>query len=145
MAVEIINSGKHINFDVIDTWNGSTEHQTDPILENDGLYCEFIKNIEPVKHAINTIRMASLDAANTYADESLDFVFIDASHMYEDVKADLIAWYPKIKPGGILAGHDYGTWDGVTRAVNEFFADKTFEATTEICFVHRKIKNIYEC
>jgi GR25 family glycosyltransferase involved in LPS biosynthesis len=75
--------------------------------------------------------MKSLDAVSRFDDHSLDFVFIDASHEYEDVKADIIAWLPKIKPGGILAGHDYyiGDFDyypGVKQAVNEEFSE--FEA-----------------
>lgn len=50
-----------------------------------------------------------------------DFVYIDASHDYESVKADLEAWWPVVTAQGILAGHDYdSTHPGVMRAVNEF-------------------------
>jgi predicted O-methyltransferase YrrM len=140
MAVEIVNSGKNIKFDAVDTWEGSAEHLGHPLLENDGLYQEFIKNIEPVKDIINPIRKPSLAAANDYADRSLDYVFIDASHTYEDVIADLTAWYPKIKVGGIIAGHDYGSWESVTRAVDDFFnsINRGFIYTEELCFIHKK-------
>ena len=73
-------------------------------------------------------RMTSLEAAEAIADHSLDFAFIDARHDYESVKEDLQAWFDKIKPGGILAGHDYADGHhpqgrfGVKRAVDEFFA-----------------------
>lgn len=140
MAVEILNSQKRILFDVVDTWKGSAEHMGQPILQNDGLYFEFLKNIEPVNEVIKPIRMPSLEAAQNYPDNSLDFVFIDASHEYEDVIADLAAWYPKVKIGGVLAGHDYPTWEGVTRAVNDFFdqIERPFISTNEMCFVcHR--------
>jgi len=46
LAVEIINSGKNIKLDVVDTWEGSSEHRLE---NNDELYLEFLKNIEPVR------------------------------------------------------------------------------------------------
>jgi hypothetical protein len=113
MAVEIINSKKQIKFDCIDTWEGSEEHRDpnsqhyEPVLnEKDGLYNLFLKNIEPVKHIINPIRKPSREAVLMYEDASLNFVFIDAAHDYENVCEDIKAWLPKVKPGGLLAGHD---------------------------------------
>jgi hypothetical protein len=54
--------------------------------------------------------------------ESLDSVYIDASHTYEDVLADIGFWRPIIRPGGIISGHDYWPCDiGVMDAVNEAF------------------------
>jgi hypothetical protein len=71
-------------------------------------------------------RMTSLEAASLVADATLDFVYIDARHDYDSVKEDLNAWFPKVRPGGILAGHDYldgvmneGVY-GVRSAVDEF-------------------------
>lgn len=68
--------------------------------------------------------IASHKAAALIEDVSLDFVFIDADHSYEGCAADIAAWLPKLKPAGILSGHDYENTDfpkfGVTRAVNEF-------------------------
>ena len=50
----------------------------------------------------------SLAAAAEYEDESVDIVFLDADHEMRAVERDIRAWWPKIKPTGILAGHDYG-------------------------------------
>ena len=62
----------------------------------------------------------SVDSAKLFADASLDVVYIDAAHDYESVKADILAWRPKLKPGGILSGHDYGPHAlGVIQAVEE--------------------------
>lgn len=49
----------------------------------------------------------SMEAAKDFADSSLDFVYIDANHEKQFVIDDITQWYRKIKPGGIVAGHDY--------------------------------------
>lgn len=108
MCVEIVNSGKKIKFDCIDIWQDEQDYEF------------FLKNLDTVKSHFNSIRMPSIEAATLYSDESLDFVCIDASHDYEDIKADINAWLPKIRPGGILAGDDY-LFPGVYKAVNEAF------------------------
>jgi hypothetical protein len=72
-------------------------------------------------------RMTSVEAAAKVPDHSFDFVYIDARHDYESVKEDLGAWSAKVRPGGILAGHDYVDGDlpqgefYVKSAVDEFF------------------------
>ena len=59
-----------------------------------------------------------------YIPDELSFVFIDALHEYEAVKADIKAWWPKLKIGAILAGHDYNHICGVKPAVDEIFGKK---------------------
>lgn len=107
MAVEIANSGKSIRFDCVDHWQ-ETDMQ------------RFLDNIAPVAGFINPIRSPSVEAAARYVDHSLDFVMIDAGHKYEEVLADLAAWAPKVKAGGILAGDDFN-WPGVEKAVREVY------------------------
>jgi hypothetical protein len=75
------------------------------------------------------VRDASPQAAANFRDGQLDYVFIDAQHHYEAVRADLRGWFGKVRRGGILAGHDYldgvlpeGIF-GVKRAVDEFAAE----------------------
>lgn len=121
MCVEIINSGKQIRFDCVDTWGGSADSST-PLVTDDSVYNEFLKNLEPVVGYFNPIRMLSTEAANLYADNSLDFVCIDASHDYENVKADISAWMPKVKSGGLLVGDDF-PYPGVAQAVRELCPD----------------------
>lgn len=137
MAVEIINSGKKIEFFCVDTWEGSVEHEGMEDLSL--LYDIFINNMKPVEPYYFPLKMKSLDAVSKFEDESLDFVFVDASHEYEDVKADILAWLPKVKPGGVLAGHDYYPnaefFPSVYAAANEtldpFIADQN-------CYIYRK-------
>lgn len=73
------------------------------------------------------MEMTSLEAAQQFQSEALDFVFIDAGHTYKDVKEDLEAWTPKVRKGGIVSGHDYYEFPsgrgGVIPAVNEYIAE----------------------
>lgn len=62
----------------------------------------------------------SVEAAVDYPTEYFDFVFIDAEHTYDACKADIQAWWPKVRLGGLLCGHDYSMAD-VNKAVNEMF------------------------
>jgi predicted O-methyltransferase YrrM len=117
MGVEIYNSKKEIEYDAIDTFEGSREHGT-----VHGLYEEAVQNLKPIIDLgiVNVIKGHSLEVVSKYEDESIDFCFIDGSHEYEDVKADILAYLPKVKKGGILSGHDYDRiWAGVIQAVDE--------------------------
>lgn len=71
-----------------------------------------------VLDSVRLIQLPSVMAAGAYPDGSLDFVWIDGDHRYDAVLADLRAWWPKVKPGGVLAGHDYDKPD-VVRAVRD--------------------------
>jgi len=53
------------------------------------------------------IRAMSMDAVKNFADESLDFVFIDANHAFDYVMEDIIHWSKKVRRGGVVSGHDY--------------------------------------
>ena len=136
MAVEIANSNKNIDFYCVDTWEGSIEHKNNT--EISMLYDIFLNNMKSIESYYTPLKMKSLDAVSKFEDSSLDFVFIDGSHEYEDVKEDIKAWLPKIKPGGVLAGHDYYVdgpdWKpGVKRAVNE---ELTGFETAEKCWIY---------
>lgn len=118
MAVEIINSGKEIKFDCVDTWLGSIEHQDMDIVKQGELYDRFIENMRPVEGHYRALRMTSVEASKLYEDNSLDFVCLDGSHEYEDVRADILSWLPKLRPGATLGGDDF-PWPGVKQAVTE--------------------------
>jgi Methyltransferase domain len=127
MGVEILNSGKKIRYDAIDHFEGSKEHKEDPmwVPRLSSLYDVCVANLQPISHVVNIIKSDSIVASQNYQDQSLDFVFIDGGHSYESIKADITAWLPKVKKGGILAGHDYPDWAGVVKAVHEFFGENT--------------------
>jgi predicted O-methyltransferase YrrM len=60
-------------------------------------------------HPYNTIFIPriSIEAVKSIEDNSLDFVFIDGNHEYKHVLEDITEWTKKVKPGGVVAGHDY--------------------------------------
>ena len=72
------------------------------------------------------IRLPSVKAARCFGVGELDFVFIDGEYSYHAVKADVEAWWPKIRAGGLLIGHDYTPkrFPRVCRAVDEFAQSK---------------------
>lgn len=76
---------------------------------------------------IVVVSMTSERAAAVVPDDALDFAFIDANHLYDYIRRDLQIWSAKVKPGGVVAGHDYAfpvdAW-GVQRAVDEAFGDR---------------------
>jgi predicted O-methyltransferase YrrM len=77
---------------------------------------------------VNIYKLSSEEAIDNYKDNSLDFVFIDASHDYESVLQDMRSWYAKVKPGGIFAGDDHDSnWPGVTQAVQAFTTEVNIE------------------
>jgi hypothetical protein len=69
------------------------------------------QNVYEFQERVVVIRDLSTRAASLIRDQSLDFVYLDAGHNYDSVIADLEAWRPKVKPGGLLCGDDY--LDGV--------------------------------
>lgn len=85
------------------TYDGYREHVSQEQL--DGFYEEVAQRLSPYR--VKLMRMFSADAETWIPDGSLDFVYIDANHRLEHVIADLAAWVPKVRPGGIVAGHDY--------------------------------------
>jgi hypothetical protein len=147
MAVEIFNSGKNIDFYCVDHFLGCAEHydESDEYYDPDiyKAYEIFTDNMKSLKDYYTLMKMSSLEAANNFKDRSLDFVFLDASHLYENVKNDIDAWKPKIKIGGIFAGHDYfslgmesGSPFGVKRAVDEKL-NPIIVSKFENCWIHK--------
>jgi predicted O-methyltransferase YrrM len=118
---------------LIDLW--------DP-LDNDFFYSEFeedqLKQVyTKVKDRFNEnsnvkiIKGDSKKLFEDFEDEYFDWIYIDGDHSYEGVCSDLKNWFPKVKRGGVISGHDFDpdlSWDvaskfGVNRAINDFFGD----------------------
>lgn len=72
-----------------------------------GVYTDAMENIKGFEDRAIMVRATSEIASNMFNDNSLDFVYIDANHAYDYVVQDIELWYPKIKKGGFICGHDY--------------------------------------
>jgi hypothetical protein len=148
MGQAIQESGKVIRFDAVDTWKGGEVCPENTAMckeyaASHDVKAEFLANMKAcgVDHLINPVECDSAEAANRYPDKSLDFVFIDADHREESVVRDLQAWWPKVKPGGLLAGHDfdeYGPSKGARAFANSvgmaIYGDGPYAKNGHRCF-----------
>jgi len=124
------NDGQIQTYWMVDPWQpyeslpGTTPERWEELYQEAlGLVTEF----DPVAYVL---RMPSLEAVQRFDDGSVDLVFLDGHHGFGHVVNDIVAWEPKVRVGGILAGHDYlegippgrveETW-GVYKAVNSYF------------------------
>jgi hypothetical protein len=126
----------------LDRWQGRLLHLVDPWRHlpnyvdianvadagHEARLAEALKRLESHRGRFRVHRTCSLDAALFFDDVSLDFVYLDANHAFEAVWNDLNAWFPKLKSGGVFAGHDFLDGDlpegqfGVKSAVRKFAA-----------------------
>jgi len=117
----------------IDSWNEDPTlsreiavagNRINTVMPPNYLYEEFMRNLGEHTN-LTVMRGKSLDAAASMNGDKFDMIFIDASHDYAAVKADIEAWKPKLAPGGVLCGHDFDPvkWPDVVRAVNELLPE----------------------
>lgn len=118
---------------MVDPWQAGSENETWAASgslmarknqeEVDAIYEQAKREAEEFGDRCMILRAASLDAAPLVDDASVDLVFIDAVHTYQAVKEDIAAWLPKVRVGGFISGHDYGSerFAGVKQAVDEAF------------------------
>ncbi len=124
---------KRIIVTAVDTW-----HYAQNALK------EFEENVAAFGLLPNVLpwHKSSREAALRCHPGDLDLVFIDTPHDYDSVIADLKAWLPKVKPGGIIAGHDYcPQWPGVAKALDEMFGQVDLRACvneSDYCVCWRK-------
>jgi hypothetical protein len=99
----------------------------------------FRKNVAQLGEDIVPLEMESEKAADTFSDGCLDIVFIDAEHTENAVAADIKAWWPKVRYGGILCGHDYfQDSPGVVKAVDAAFDKPMTFPGTSIWYVRKE-------
>lgn len=118
---------------LIDNW--ITKHSSEEIT---------LKNLEKFKDKIVTLTGESSKVCNNIKDEELDFVYIDADHKYKGIKKDIESYYPKVKIGGLICGHDYFERKdrGVIKAVDEFFGKKNIN--TVLCLDSPEKTKVYD-
>lgn len=119
----LLKDKPNIEIYAIDIWEDWELHRNTPEIAKQIPYIYEIYNTNlkeaGVRELIKDFKGKSWEVAEKFENSYFDLIFIDADHSYEGVYKDLKAWLPKIKPGGILAGHDYYSSEGVQKAVNE--------------------------
>ena len=143
-SAQILEQSNPKRLYLIDPWahQGDDDYQEDPNnvsqVEADkrceAVQCRFSSEIE--RGQIVIIRELATVASQQFTNNYFDWVYIDAMHTYQAVSDDLHKYWPKIKPGGILLGHDYANNEGsrqmkfgVVSAVNDFFDEVSCEFT----------------
>lgn len=118
LAKALLNKGNYFELYAVDWWDKLPEGHDLWTTHGDvlpELYTIYSKNLERagVRGHVFDLVGDSAEQAKHFEDRSLDFVFIDASHDTESVIRDIKAWEPKVRKGGVLAGHDIH--DGAVR------------------------------
>ena len=113
----------------------------------DSLYNEVKTMLGQFGNKVELIRKPSKLAALDFDDESLDFVFIDAGHEFNDCYDDIVSWYPKVKSNGLIMGHDFynSACMGVSKAVLKFFSVDNIDTYLEPVHIYickKKGRNI---
>jgi len=114
-AAEVLNDNEIDFYFMVDHWKDTPE-----------LYEKVLKNFDADN--VSVMRMDSSDALAIVPNECLDLVYIDAGHTYKKTRQDILGWYKKLKPGGVLVGdgfnHPRHPKYGVAQAVRKIFAKK---------------------
>lgn len=125
-AHQLLEGVPTLGLDCIDPWVAYTEGDDVKTQEDvNKIYQEAMDTLSSYLGNTCTLwKMTSMEAVKEFEDNSLDFVFIDGNHEYEHVLEDITEWTKKVKPGGIVAGHDYKIDPvnnyGVIQAIQEY-------------------------
>ena len=118
------SSGMFNEIVCLDPYKGKTDNKNKYFDEDWGTvkrdfwtYTRYFNNIKLVQDF-------SYNVIDSYPNNYFDFIYIDASHEYDDVKKDIQISLPKVKENGLIGGHDYQPeWPGVVKAVKEIFKE----------------------
>jgi len=104
---------------MVDPWRGLGNDYIDRTnhKHHSSIYEDAMKSIDGYEDRGIMIRALSSEAVDLFEDNTLDFVYIDGNHAYNSVKQDLELWWPKLKKGGIMSGHDFllVDWESISK------------------------------
>lgn len=111
----------NLHLQCVDPWSAYLKVSDE---QSEVAYQLAIKRLEPYKDRVTFVRKPSVEASRDFPDNSLDFVYIDGAHDFDNVMLDILHWVPKVKRGGIISGHDYYVFfrGGVIKAVDYYIA-----------------------
>lgn len=141
LSQELLREFPVLTLHCVDPWGTPDYRDGSPYSElpqsgQDHNYQVFLNRIAPYRDRCHVHRCTSAVAANI-VEGPLDFAFIDANHKRPFVEQDIRIWTPKVRIGGLIAGHDYHhTWPGVVEAVDHVLGP--VEVTTHGIWFQRK-------
>lgn len=125
-SLELLSGGL-LRLYLVDRWRSVATQRGDsaePQAWHEANLVGCLARVAPYLDRVVFLRGGSVEMAASVPDGSLGLAYIDAGHDAESVAADLRAWWPKVVPGGVLAGHDYlNPSYGVRVAADEFAAE----------------------
>lgn len=118
-SVELLNANPDLLLYSIDPW---AKYSGNPRQAQLDVFYEKAKANLSKYPGCTIMREKSVEASKKVPDGSLDFVYIDAAHDFDNVMLDMLHWYPKVRKHGIFAGHDFWHlhYSGVIQAVEAF-------------------------
>jgi predicted O-methyltransferase YrrM len=135
-ALNILNNCEPSQLYLIDTWITRTKPGDEKVRTKEE-WQEILNKVYELFNDhdhVKIIRQESLEASKSFDDEFFDWIYIDAGHSYSSCYLDLMAWFPKIKIGGYICGHDYcenratvKKSFGVKQAVDRFMLENDAE------------------
>lgn len=144
-SVLILQRSRLSRFFSVDPWMEFSRREWDDKAnvtqaQQDTIYKLAVQQLCPFHLRSVVLRMMSSEASHLFREEQLDFVYLDAQHHLEGIQADLELWFPKVKKGGIFAGHDYldGEIEGVGNFGVKFAVDYFVKRTAHQLFVTTK-------
>ncbi len=139
------------NYYLVDSWGFRDDGTIDKNDKDSGtwdkIFSEAIERVSSADTRVFIDKGLSIERAKGYQDGFFDWVFLDAGHDYVNFTNDLIAWWPKVRKGGIFSGDDYGTWNDVGGLSAERYKNKcggfaeiykwgVIQALEEFCMLH---------
>ena len=110
---------------LVDPWEHQENYVDVANYDDEGQECHLNdtkSRVAPWGSKVEILRGYSTDMCHTIEDNSLDWCYIDARHDYKGCKEDIEAFWPKVRDGGVLSGHDYHTAQEI-QAINSSWGD----------------------
>jgi hypothetical protein len=115
---KFIDVGNYNMFFLVDSWRHVNPNDYSSAEFDYRMLKTIMRTIEDSR--VTVVRMESLSFADIVPNFFFDFVYIDAMHDEENAYNDMMAWYPKVRGGGVFAGHDYSEDSPVKKALDKF-------------------------
>jgi len=144
IGLEIGTSHGHSTYFLLKMLPNSTIHGIDPYVhydqmnDTDKAYEAFQNVLEEFGDRVVLHQTASDEAIDEFQDGMFDFIFIDGIHTYEQVKKDIENYYPKIKEGGYIFGHDWSAWSAASHHFRDVEKKGVDTAAKEMAALYKK-------